>query len=547
MSFRDLAKTVTAALAEWRKLTLAPLGTPLFRTLWIGAFVFNFGAVIQSVGAAWMMTTLDPSPLIVSLVQTASLAPFILLSLPAGALADSADRRLIMLFAQVAGCGVAGALAVLTYFNAVTPAILLAATAMIGGVIAIQQPAWHASVGDLVPRDKLPAAIGLNSLAFNVARSTGPALGGWIVAISGAFAAFALNAAAYLVTAIVMATHRLPQTARTAPPEPMHHAILTGLRYTVMAPALRITLLRNALLGFGGGAIWALTPIIAQQRLDAGPVGYGLLLTGFGVGSVLGALLSTALQVRLGAQRHIQLATVLVAGATVGIAFSTVTLVSIILMMIGGFGWISAMTTLNSAVQFASPRWVVGRAVALGRLAAFGALALGSAACGLLAEASDVATACVCAAVFLGGSLLIPGLGPLPDHTAPDLTPRGRDARPPGAPLSPTTGPLTILVEYRSEPERSGEFMEIILALGRIRRRDGANNWSVAQDIDDPSLWVERFDIPTWNDYLRGVARGTVADNALHESARSFRAERPVRRLLKRPAGSTPITAIGES
>jgi hypothetical protein len=150
------------------------------------------------------------------------------------------------------------------------------------------------------------------------------------------------------------------------------------------------------------------------------------------------------------------------------------------------------------------------------------------------------------AAAFLVAGLLIPGLDRLPDQNAPDLTAHNRDARPPRASLSPSTGPLTILVEYRSTPETAAAFMQIMLALGRIRLRDGANNWSVGQDIDDPALWIERFDVPTWNEYLRGVARGTVADQPLHEHARRFRTDSGVRRLLKRPAGSTPISEPNE-
>ncbi|MGE0740271.1 MAG: MFS transporter [Hyphomonadaceae bacterium] len=542
MKLRDLSAKAASWLAQWRRLTFAPLDAPLFRTLWVSAFFFNFGAVIQSVGAAWMMTTLHASEFIVSLVQTASLAPFLLLSLPAGALADSADRRTILLIAQIGGGMTAVALATLTYLNAMTPAVLLAATAVIGAMTAIQQPAWHASVGDLVPRERLPAAIGLNSLAFNLARSTGPALGGVVVAISGPFLAFALNAAAALGTATVMAANRLPQTPRTAPTEPLHAAISTGLRYVVMAPALLLTLVRSALVGMGGGAIWALTPVIAQQRLGGGPIDYGLLLTGFGIGAVFGALMSNMLQVRLGVQRHIQIAIASIAIATAGIAFSPFTLLSALFMMAGGFGWNAAMTTLTSAVQFGSPKWVVGRAVALSRLATFGALAFGSAACGLLAEATDVSMACVGAALFLAGSLLIPGLERLPDRTSPDLSASSRNARSARAALAPNSGPLTILIEYQCAPSNASDFLDAIFALGRIRRRDGANTWSVAQDVDDPSLWVERFDIPTWDDYLRGVARGTVADEPLHERARRFRVERPVRRLLKRPPGADPIT-----
>jgi len=541
LNLRGLVSSAARSFAEWRALTFTPLGDRLFRTLWVSAFVFNFGAVIQSLGAAWMMTTLHGSEFIVSLVQTATLAPFLLLSLPAGALADSSDRRVIMLIAQIGGCVIAGALAVLAYFDAVTPALLLVATAMIGAVIAIQQPAWHASVGDLVARENLPAAIGLNSLAFNMARSTGPALGGLIIALSGPFLAFALNALALFGAAMVMAVNKLPQTPRAAPPEPLHAAISSGLRYVIMAPALRSTLLRSALLGLGGGAIWALTPVVAQQRLDAGPIGYGLLLTGFGAGSVLGALLSSTLQIRLGAQRHLQMAIALVAVATAGLAFSTITLLSVVFMAAGGFGWNAAMTTLTSAIQFGSPKWVVGRAVALSRLATFGALALGSALCGLAAEAANLAIACSGAALFLIGSLLVPGIERVPDRSSPDLSASSRDARSARATLTPSSGPLTILIEYQSAPGDTAALMEAIFALGHIRRRDGATNWSVSQDIDDPSLWVERFDVATWNDYIRGLARGTVADEPLHERARRFRVDRPVRRLLRRPPGATPI------
>lgn len=541
MNLRDITKRTAAAFLDWRAVTLAPLETPVFRILWVSAFVFNFGAVIQSVGAAWMMTTLAASELMVSLVQAATLAPFLLLSLPAGALADSADRRVILMVAQFGGCLVAGVLAVLAWFNAVSPWILLAATAMIGAVTAIQQPAWHASVGDIVTRERLPAAVGLNSLAFNLARSTGPALGGLIVAISGPFVAFAFNAVASLGTGIVMATQKLPSPPRTAPPEPLHAAIATGLRYVAMAPALKATLLRSTLLGLGGGAIWSLPPLIVHHRLEAGPVAYGLLLAGFGTGSVVGALLSMRLQIRLGAPRQVQMALAALAVATGGIALSESVLLSVLFMTVGGFGWNAAMTTLTSAIQLASPRWVVGRAVALSRLCTFGGLALGSVLCGVTGEFSNVMIACGLSALILLAGLLLPGIHLLPDRTSPDLTPVGRTPRPPAATLSPNSGPITFLIEYRCAPADIPELQAALLPLRPLRLRNGARNWSMSQDIDDPALWIERFDVATWNDYVRGITRGTVADEPTMERARTFRVAGPVRRLLKRPSGALPV------
>ncbi|AZB70005.1 MFS transporter, partial [Cereibacter sphaeroides] len=145
-----------------------------------------------------MMTELTHSPVMVAMVQASNTLPIMLFSLIAGALADSFDRRRIMLTAQIFMLAVSAVLAAAAFQGALTPWLLLAFTFLIGLGRALYNPSWQASVGDIVPRSDLPAAVALNSMGFNLMRSVGPAVGGLIVAAGGAAAAFAVNALSYL-------------------------------------------------------------------------------------------------------------------------------------------------------------------------------------------------------------------------------------------------------------------------------------------------------------------------------------------------------------
>ena len=149
----------------------------------------NLGGLIQTVAAAWMMTALTSDAQMVALVQTCATLPMMLISLPAGALADIYERRNIMLVAQTGMLLVATGLTVLTLLGMTPPAVLLAATFLIGSGTALHGPSWQASLGDQVPRETLEEAASLNSVGFNVARSLGPAIGGAIVAVAGVAAA----------------------------------------------------------------------------------------------------------------------------------------------------------------------------------------------------------------------------------------------------------------------------------------------------------------------------------------------------------------------
>ncbi|MFD7403475.1 MFS transporter [Streptomyces sp. NPDC059866] len=211
----------------------APLAARVFRALWIAQLVSNIGSWMQMVGAQWLLIGHDAA--LVTLVQTASSLPVVLLALPSGVVADRYDRRRVLLAAQLAMLVVSGALTAL-------------------------------------------------------ARALGPAVGGVVVAAAGAGWVFAFNAASYLGIAAVLLLWRPPRTVVPAPSgEKLLTALDAGRRYVWYAPGIRRVLLRMILFIPGGAALWALLPLVASRSLHLGSGGYGLLLGAVGVGAVAGA------------------------------------------------------------------------------------------------------------------------------------------------------------------------------------------------------------------------------------------------------------------
>src|SRR4051794_24062228 len=206
----------------------SPLSHALFRALWLAAVASNIGTWMHNVGAEWLMTTLAPTPLTVALMQTAENAPTFLLALPAGALADIVDRRRLLLFSQgwmlVSGV----ALAVLALMGWATPSMLLLLTFSLGLGAALNAPAWQAIVPELVPRSELPTAVSLNSVAFNIARAVGPALGGLVVAALGSWAVFLLNSISFVGVILVIYRWRREPIESISPTERVVGAMRAG-------------------------------------------------------------------------------------------------------------------------------------------------------------------------------------------------------------------------------------------------------------------------------------------------------------------------------
>ncbi len=537
----------TAFFIAWRETSFTPFSIPLFRALWIAALCSNIVAVIQTVGASWTMILLNPSPRMVTLVPAAAMLPMVLLALPAGALADVADRRRIMLLSQVFGACAAALLSLLAFTHHLTPWVLLALTAAVGTSVATHQPAWQASLGDFMPRKDLPAAVSLNVLAFNTARSIGPAIGGIIIATLGATATFFTNALSFFGLIVVLATRRLPRTQHRHPPEPMLAAMTAGVRFVSLSPQLKRIFLRGALFGLGASALQSLLPLMARSHLGGGPIVYGALVGALGFGSFIGAILATHVRANIGANRLLAWATVVYALATMVVALSTHLLASIPFAFIAGIAWISVLTTTRTSVQLSCPRWVVGRAVSLGQVASFGCMAAGSAGWGFLASVAGLTPSLLIAAAFLLLTMCLHRVAPLPliatDESAyPSPTP----IRTPRLTIDHGAGPILIVIEYSVPNHSKEEFVTLLHELGRARRRNGAAQWSIQQDIDRPDVWHEHIKSATWLDHLRRLDRYTASERALAARAATFRtsADLPVRRLLASSDWITPLTTM---
>ena len=516
----------------------APLNSPVFRAVWIASLASNFGGLIQAVGASWMMTSIGTAET-VALVQASVTLPIMLLSLPAGALADTLDRRTMMLAAQAFMLAASILLAACAWAGVITPWLLLTFTFLIGCGTALNGPAWQAAVGEMVPKVDLPGAVMLNSMGFNLARSVGPAVGGMIVATAGAAAAFTVNAFSYIGLIFVLLRWKPAAVARALPRESLSVAMGAGLRYAAMSGRVGTVLLRALVFGFAASAVQALLPLVAKHGVDGGPLTFGLLLGAFGAGAVGGAVASTRLRARLSNEMMVRLSCIGFGLATIVVGVSPWLLASMAALAVAGAGWVLALSTFNVTVQLSTPRWVAARMLALYQVAAFGGMALGSWVWGLVAQGNDLLTAlCIAGAVQLvcaAIGLLLPlpstsglNLEPVTRWTAPDL----------GVEIQQRSGPIVIQIEYLIDEADIDEFLEAMADRRRIHRRDGARHWTLMRDLADPRLWIERYHVPTWLDYVRHNQRTTQSDVALTDHARALhRGEGPprVHRMIERP------------
>jgi predicted MFS family arabinose efflux permease len=534
----------------------APLRHAVFRRIWLASLVSNLGILIQGVGAAWAMTQMTTSADKVALVQTALMLPIMLIAMPAGAIADMHDRRVVAMVSLAIALVGATVLTVLAWLGLVTPNILLALCFVVGSGMALFGPAWQASVSEQVPAETLPAAVALNGISYNIARSFGPAIGGIVVATSGAVAAFAVNAVLYLPLMVVLFLWNRTHEPSRLPRERLNRAIVSGVRYIANSPSIRIVLIRTLVTGLIGGSVSALMPLVARDLLHGGAQTYGIMLGAFGMGAVFGALNISEVRRRMSGEAAVRACTISLAGAIAAVAMSTNAVLTAIALVLAGAVWMLAVALFNIGVQLSAPRWVAGRSLAAFQASIAGGIAIGSWGWGHLTDIAGVEIALL---VSAGLMLLSPLLGiwlRMPPVGARNEPPAEALADPEvRLSLTGRSGPLVVEIEYRVAQDSARAFHNVMQEVQLSRQRNGAYGWSIARDIADPELWTERYHCPTWLDYLRQRSRATQSERALHQRAIEFHlGPEPirVRRMLERPFGSvrwkedTPDRAANE-
>jgi len=513
-----LARAESSARSPW-----TPFAHTAFRWLWIASIASNIGTWMQNVGAAWMMATLAPSALLVALVQTATNLPVFLLGIPAGAVADIVDRRKLLLITQGWMLGAALALGILTLSGATGPGTLLALTFALGLGATMNGPAWQAIMPELVPKKELPAAIALNSMGFNVARSIGPALGGLVVFAAGAGGAFILNAVSFVGVMIVLYLWRRKPEHSPSSPESVGTAIYAGMRYIRFAPPMHAVLFRCGSFVISASALWSILPLVAKVELHSQSSGFGLLLGCLGVGSILGALMIGRLRQLFSLNRIATLSVAVFGLVNIAMAYLTSFGAVALALLAAGMAWMAVNSTLNTAAQTSLPAWVRARGLGVYLLVFQGAMAVGSVIWGEIATHFGLRTTLLVAGIALLAAAAGTSRLKLAAPRDADTTYSNHWPEPPLlVERHPEHGPVLVTVEYLIDPTHGQDFSHIMQGLRRIRRRDGAIRWSLYEDATTPGRYLETFVVESWAEHLRQHSRATVADREVESKAWAF-------------------------
>jgi MFS family permease len=507
---------------------VAPFRHPAFRGLWIATLASNTGLWIQNTGAGWLMTSLAPSPVMVSLVQAASMLPVFLFALPGGALADILDRRRTLIAAQIWISAAGVLLAALAAMGLLNAWGLLALTFMIGTGTAVMFPAWAAAIPELVPQDDLVQAIALNGVGFNLARALGPALGGFAMAAAGPPATFSLNTLGFFALLWALLAWRRPVPPRSdLPAERLPSAMRAALRFATAMPIMRAAILRACAFFFFAAALWALLPLIVRKGLDLGPMAFGLMLGASGAGAVIAGVALPLLRERLSPGRLVLVASLLAYAAMALLAMTRHWVPAAFAVVLFGAAWLSAGTTLGAVAQMTAPAWAQARALGVCQVCFFGAQAVGSALWGWIGSRLDVPTALVlCAATGALTAVAVRSwrLSGFRADRARAWAKKLREIQLP-RPQPPAPAVTTLLqsdagrvleaVHYRVDPANREAFLEAMREVRHVRIRAGALVWRLYEDVAQPDRWMELWAMESWTEHLREGTRLDDADIAV--------------------------------
>ena len=506
---------------------LSPFRHRTFAIVWSATVVSNIGTWMYNAASGWLMTGLNPDPLIVSLVQVATSLPMFLFALPAGALADIIDRRRLLLVVETGITIVSAIFAFLVWRDAATPTTLLVFTALAGAGGALAAPAWQAVVPSLVPKSDLQPAIVANGIGINISRALGPALAGIIVAAWGIAAPFWLNAISNLGVIAALLWWRSPQkTNPNLPAERFINANRSGLRYARHSLDLRATLIRATGFFLFASAYWALLPLVARDQIGGGAEFYGLLLGAIGVGAVAGALVLPWLRAKIGPDQMVALGMGGTAITLVLYALAREPVAGLIASLVAGLSWICVLSTLNVSAQVALPEWVRARGLALFVTVMFGALTIGSTIWGHLAGLIGLSLTNVVAAIGILLAIPLTWRWKLQTALGTDLAPSMHWPAPIAVhDIEKDRGPVLVMVDYRIDPKDREPFLAAIEGLAEQRRRDGAYAWGVFEDAAVEGRMVETFLVESWIEHLRQHDRVTNADWVIQDSVLRFHIE----------------------
>jgi MFS family permease len=523
---------------------ISPFRYSLYRTLWIAALFSYIGGAMYDVGASWLMTSLAPNPLFVSLITTATTLPIFLFALPSGTLSDIFDRRSIILITCAYMFTISTILGMLTLVGMTTPTVLLLLTFALGaGTTMIRTPIIPTMSG-LVSRSELPAALTLSAVAGNIGRVVGPTVGGFIVAAIAPWAVFFLNSASFIGMIVVLS--RLPRQSHvqqsSLPPENIIRSIRAQIRYVRYSQAAHVLIVRAGLFTLCSSALLSLVPLLAKHELRLDSTGFGLLLGSFGTGAIIGGIvILPKLRPKVSVESLITGSIGLLATVIFTMGYLRDFAILCMVMGLGGVAYIMILSKFYTIGMKSAPKWIGARVLAVYLLILNGGLAVGSVIWGTIANTVGIPITLSVASLALGATIIARKRYSTTLLDDLDFTPVSDHwSLPPELSVNPpqSDSQALITIDYKIDPKLSDEFEQTVRKLGRILKSEGMAYWELFQDTADISHYIEIRIADTWTDHMRQHERVTKNVQVMEDR---------IRVLLK--DGSQPIVShyIGKS
>jgi MFS family permease len=499
---------------------LSPFKSDIFRTLWIVALFSYVGAAMYDVGASWLMTSLAPNPLFVSLVTTATSLPIFLFALPSGILSDIFDRRNILLITCAYMFTISTLLGIITIIGLTTPTILLILTFALGaGTTMIRTPIIPTMSG-LVRRSELPDALTLSALASNIGRVVGPTIGGFIVAAIAPWAIFFLNSASFIGMIIVLSTlprksevqqhnqHQHQQQQSSLPSENIIRAIRVQMRYVRYSQAAHVLIVRAGLFTLCSSALLSLLPLLAKRELGLDSTGFGLLLGSFGMGAIVGGIvILPRLRSKVSVESLITGSIALLAIVTFTMGYVQDFVILCIVMGLGGAAYITIISKFYTIGIKSAPKWIGARVLAVYLLVLNGGLVVGSIIWGIVANVFGIPITLLVSSLALGATVIAKKRYSSTLLDELDFTPASDHwSLPPQSLVDPSQNEnqALITIEYNEiDPKLSDEFEQNVHELGRLLKSEGMAYWELFQDPADVGHYIEIRIADTWTDHIR--------------------------------------------
>jgi len=505
--------------------TWAALRNPAFRNLWLTSLLSGTCVAAHDTAATWLMNRLTASPLLISLMSTVAALPFLLLTLPAGAVADVLDRKKLLCVMNFWLAVSAAGLAILGFLHLLNPPLILAAVFSIGIGFAFNAPVWGAIVPEIVPDEDLPSAATLSGLQLNISGLLGPSLGGLILPLVGPNIVFAANALGFLVVLLAVLNWKRQQIASKLPLENFFESLATAVRYASHAPGIEVVLFRNALFTLFIGLIPALLPVVGLKELHLSPSNLGFLYTSMGAGAIAAAVVVLPwARARCPSNMLTIFANVLLSGAFILMAFVRQPQLFFGVAALAGICWTVAASELWVAGQRAMPAWARGRMNATIIMIGQGVIALGGVVWGSSAVTFGMTPTLLAAALLLLVTI------PLDMRWSINITSALNFDPAPVTSFShkmmhtprPHDGPISITIEYEVDRSRGRELMNILRQVRLIHLRNGAYSWQLHEDLGRSNIFRVELAVPSWNEYLLAQERLTKNEQEIIRMAENL-------------------------